>query len=270
MKRRALIWPYVASILLSSCGLMQRGPKDITMETPPPRPTTLIAMEALQAQFGTARMDTLFYRAKGSIRVQSASTEQKARLEMRIHADPIAPQVWLDIADPFVGLKLARVNIDADTAQGYAHIINKVVNEPIARLENAGIPVSTMDLVHLLTGEPMAIPTSIIGMELTATMVEGVPVWDLRYPVQRGEHMGTLSLTVTQQAPHHLLTQSLSVEALHAKATVEYRTGGAWTAVFDSPEYQGGMQFEPNSAGWQAASLSFPFSLPSGYARVEL
>jgi hypothetical protein len=239
------------------------------VQTPPPRSNEAIVLEALKGQYETPASDSLYYRAKGSAQVDYPGSSQKARLEMRISADPHMPLVWLDIADPFVGLKLARVFVDSDSAKGYAHIVNKVINEPISRLSDAGLPVSTWDLVHLLTGQPIALPTSVVGMDVTAFSNGSEELWRVRFPVQRGEHQGVLSLVLTQKAPHRLLSQELMVAAIQAQARVEYSEGGTWTAQFKGTDMEGRLQFTPSQAAWQEASLSFPFTLPSGYERVE-
>ncbi|MDA8787758.1 hypothetical protein N9N00_02700 [Schleiferiaceae bacterium] len=270
MNRPSLLILLSASTLLASCGAWRKTPTETALQTPPPRSNESIVLEALKAQYEDPAIDSLYYRAKGSAQVDYPGASQKARLEVRISAEPSLPLVWLDIADPFVGLKLARVQVTADSAQGYAHIVNKVLNEPISRLADAGLPVSTWDLIHLLTGQPISLPTSVVGMSLTASSDGQQALWTVRYPIQRGEHQGELTLVLTQQAPHRLISQELKVDAIQAQARVDYGVSGSWTAQFKGAGSEGRLQFEPSQAGWQDASLSFPFTLPSGYARVEL
>ena len=269
MNRLSLFVLLATSTLLASCGAWRKTPTDMALYTPPPRSNESIVLEALQAQYDVPATDSLYYRAKGSAQVEYPGSSQKARLEVRISAEPNMPLVWLDIADPFVGFKLARVQVDADSAQGYAHIVNKVLNEPISRLADAGLPVSTWDLIHLLTAEPIALPTSVVGMSLTASSDGQQAIWTVRYPVLRGDHQGELTLVLTQQAPHRLLSQELKVDAIQAQARVDYGVSGSWVAQFKGAGSEGRLQFESSQSGWQDASLSFPFTLPSGYARVE-
>ena len=269
MNRLSLLFLTAMSLLLASCGAWRKTPKEIALDTPPPRSNEAIVLDALNAQFDAFEWEALYYRAKGSAQVDYPGSSQKARLEIRLSVDPEAPLVWLDIADPFVGLKLARVQVDADSVQGYAHIVNKVLAEPISRMADAGLPVSTWDLIHLLTAHPIALPTSVVGMNLTASSDGQQTLWTVRYPVKRGEYEGQLTLVLTQEAPHRLLSQELRVDAIQAQARVDYGTAGSWTAEFKGSGMEGRLVFEPSQEGWQAASLSFPFTLPSGYARVE-
>ena len=269
MNRLSLLALLIASTLLASCGAWRKTPTDITLQTPPPRSNESIVLEALKSQFEEFDWEAPFYRAKGSAQVDYPGTSQKARLEVRISTEQSAPLVWLDIADPLIGLKLARVQVDADSVQGYAHIVNKVLTEPISRLADAGLPVSTWDLIYLLTAQPISLPTSVVGMVLTASSDGQQALWTVRYPVRRGDHQGELTLVLTQQAPHRLISQELKVNAILAQARVDYDVSGGWTAQFKGAGTEGGLRFEPNQSGWEQASLSFPFTLPSGYARVE-
>ncbi|MDG1252802.1 MAG: hypothetical protein P8N56_03910 [Schleiferiaceae bacterium] len=271
MNRLSLLFLVSASTFLASCGAWRKAPIEIALETPPPpRSNEAIVLEALKSQYEALASDSLFYRAKGSAQVDYPGSSQKARLEVRISTEPNMPLVWLDIADPFIGLKLARVQVTVDSAQGYAHIVNKVLDEPISRLADIGLPASTWDLINLLTAQPIALPTTIVGMNLSASSDGTQALWTVVFPVQRGEHLGRLTLVMTQQAPHRLISQELSIEAIQARAGVEYAPSGAWTARFKGAGTEGKLQFEPSQSGWQEASLTFPFTLPSGYARVEL
>ncbi len=269
MNRLSQLILVLTGSMLASCGMWRKAPIETILETPPPRSNESVVLESLHTHFDAFPTDSMYYRAKGSAQVEYPGSSQKARLEIRLSADPDKPCVWFDIADPFVGIKLARVFVDADSLQGYAHIVNKVVMEPLSRPANMGLALSTWDLIHLLTARPIALPSSIVGLQVTASSDGQQPIWTAHFPVQRGEHLGSLKLVLTQQAPHRLLSQELILDAVQGYARVDYFSDGAWTAQFKGSGMEGRLQFEPNQSAWQDATLSFPFTLPSGYARVE-
>tara|TARA_R110002050_G_scaffold245145_1_gene382731 strand:+ start:1576 stop:2361 length:786 start_codon:yes stop_codon:yes gene_type:complete len=93
--RRALSL-LILSVLVVSCGLKRNLPKGAPRYLKLPKLEEKIQAEAFQ-------YERLSIKGKG--RVQSASINQSFRYEIRIIKDSL---IWVDIADPFIGLKIAR------------------------------------------------------------------------------------------------------------------------------------------------------------------
>jgi len=266
MKGSPLLFTALLSFSILGCGLKKKAPIVSEMEKPTPRSSESIALESLKSQYKTegALFEQPYYRARGVVQVEMPDMQQKAKLDIRIRANETNPIVWLDVADPFVGFKLARGMADREEIQGYAHIINKSFSEPIA-----GIPLETLDMVNLLTGKPLALPESVVGMNLTTYSDGIVAYWKIQFPVKRGGHEGTLLLALTKSSPHRLLSQEISIPTAGYQARVEYKISGGWSMSLKGPDLNGELDFDPSSVNWQDESLSFPFNLPSGYARIR-
>jgi len=104
---RKLLAILFAFAFLSSC-----TPKVNLPEGAPPYVKTEELLEKIQA--GSMDFQTLVLKGKG--RFQDSKQKQSFRFEMRIAKDSL---IWIDIADPILGLKVARGQINAQETSYY-------------------------------------------------------------------------------------------------------------------------------------------------------
>ncbi len=95
---------FLLLILISSCGVFKK--KSVEGQAPAIKQKDLVQrMEAAQNQFETLRL-------VGNAKYNKGGTSQSFKLEIRIQHDKL---VWVDIADPILGIKIARAVVYPDS-----------------------------------------------------------------------------------------------------------------------------------------------------------
>lgn len=271
MNRLSLLIIIMASTLWASCGSWRRNPKELHVDHSPPRSTEAIVLDRLQATFNPMSIgkEGEYFKAKGQAQIQVNGNQQKVRLEIRLRVNELSPVAWFDVADPVIGIKLARGISDDSDVRGYAHIINRSFSESLDRLVDAGIPFETMDIIKLLTRNPLDVPSSVVGMNLDTYSSGSNDFWKIEFPVRRGGHAGRMTLHMLNQSPYTLFAQEVVIPSMGAFARIDYQNGQSWIIEFKGSGMEGWMKFSPTQASWDESPLSFPFKLPSGYAKVD-
>jgi hypothetical protein len=77
-------------------------------------------------------------RSVGTIKVEFGGKTYSAKLDLRVQSAP-EPLIWMDVADPIIGLKIGRARVYQDSVQGYVKIYRQFINEPLDRLRSMGI-----------------------------------------------------------------------------------------------------------------------------------
>ena len=167
----------------------------------------------------------------------------------------------MDVADPLIGLKIGRARIYQDSVQGYIRLYRKYVNEPLSRLRSMGIDVKTEDARRLALGLPLAVPVkwsdakwSVVDSALVMSMTE-----------QRGTYEVLVEVALDLGSSNRLVWQRLTSKG--EELMVRYSGNGSWIAEVPSQSARAEFRVTQHTTG---EVLSFPFDLPSDYARTSL
>ena len=197
-------------------------------------------------------------RSVGTLKVEFGGKSLSAKLDLRIRSKP-EPILWMDVADPLIGLKIGRARIYQDSVQGYIRLYRKYVNEPLSRLRSMGIDVKTEDARRLALGLPLAVPVkwsdakwSVVDSALVMSMTE-----------QRGTY--EVLVEVALDSSNRLVWQRLTSKG--EELMVRYSGNGSWIAEVPSQSARAEFRVTQHTTG---EVLSFPFDLPSDYARTSL
>ena len=103
-------------------------------------------------------------RSVGTIKVEFGGKSYSAKLDLRVQSAPEA-LIWMDVADPIIGLKIGRARVYQDSVQGYVKLYRQYINEPLDRLRSMGIDLRTEDARRLALGLPLTVPTTMSGAQ---------------------------------------------------------------------------------------------------------
>ena len=249
-------------VFISSCGVISKIENNIIMEDPARRRIMDAVMELKSSQ-EINFTDINFFRLKGNGQITLGKKEYKTRLDFRIQEKGLQ-KLWLDISDPFIGMKLARLIINSNGLQAYANVVNKYVDIPISRIEELNIPVNTNDIVSVVQGNAIEWPENL----LTANMDFTSEIWSLNFPVKRNKFHGEMTLRFSAEYDHQLLSQKIEFAKESVTMEINYQKNGSWNVQINSP--QGGCQIKFSIRSKKTFEyLKFPFNIPSDYARID-
>lgn len=247
----------LAVLALGSC--RSRKPEVMPTDRAPetaPMPTFEAPHRALFRMLETPSSD---YRAVGTLRVETGGKPVSAKLDLRVRSLPES-LIWMDVADPLIGIKIGRGRVYQDSVQGYIKLYRQYVNEPLSRLRSMGIDLKTEDARRLALGLPLVVPASWESAQWRTedqTLVMAVPE-------RRGSHSVLVEVGVAQTNPDRVLWQRLTSQG--QSLTVTYLADGGWIA--EVPSQSAKAEFRVSST-IRTEMQTFPFELPSDYARIS-
>ena len=250
------------SCFLFGCGLIGKIDKLETMEEPARR-RVIDALSELKANSENSAIVYPFQRLKGNGTIRFDQKSYKGRLDFRLRKDEFK-KFWLDISDPLMGLKLARLIITNDSIQGYANILNKYIDMPFSRLNELDIPINVQDIINIVSREVIEWPENF----MTANMDFTKEKWLLNFPFKRDRYSGELSLEFNSDYKHELMSQKIFLSKESLMLEIVYQTDGGWNLTFTSPQGNGKLEFLSKSKKYQEA-LKFPFNIPPNHARLD-
>lgn len=197
-------------------------------------------------------------RMLGTLSVSFGGKNLAAKLDLRVQSTPEA-LIWMDVADPLIGLKIGRARVYQDSVQGYIKLYRQYVNEPLERLRQMGIDLRTEDARRLALGLPLAVPKSwtdaqwsVEDSNVVMTVVE-----------QRGTYSVRLEIATSAAQPGAIQWQRLTSNG--ETVTVRYGEDGSWVAEVPSQNARAEFRVMERTS---KADLTFPFELPSNYVRA--
>ena len=198
-------------------------------------------------------------RSVGTIKVEFGGKSYSAKLDLRVQSAPDA-LIWMDVADPIIGLKIGRARVYQDSVQGYVKLYRQYINEPLDRLRSMGIDLRTEDARRLALGLPLAVPTTLSGAQWS---VEDSAVV-MSVVEQRGTYSVRVEVATSAANPGPVLWQRLTSKG--ESVTVTYTGDGGWVAVVPSQAARAEFRVSERT---QSADVTFPFELPSNYGRAS-
>jgi hypothetical protein len=198
-------------------------------------------------------------RSVGTLKVEFGGKSLSAKLDLRIRSEP-EPILWMDVADPLIGLKIGRARIYQDSVQGYIRLYRQYVNEPLTRLRSMGIDVKTEDARRLVLGLPLAVPVK--WSDAKWSVVDSALVMSLTE--QRGTYEVLVEVALDLGSSNRLVWQRLTSKG--EELLVRYSGNGSWIAEVPKQSVRAEFRVNQHTTG---EVLSFPFELPSDYARTS-
>jgi hypothetical protein len=211
---------------------------------------------ALELRANTAAPST---RSVGSLKVEFGGKSYSVKMDLRVQSAPEA-LIWMDVADPIIGLKIGRARVYQDSVQGYVKLYRQYVNEPLDRLRSMGIDLRTEDARRLALGLPLAVPRS--WTEAQWSLEDSAVVMSV--VEQRGTYSVRVEVATSAAHPGPVLWQRLTSKG--ESVTVTYTADGGWTAVVPSQSARAEFRVTERTHG---ADVAFPFELPSNYGRAS-
>lgn len=246
----------LAALSLASC--RSRQPQT-PLETAPEAikmPMYDVPHAALKSALRAASGDE---RSVGTLKVDFNGKSLSAKLDLRIRTQP-EPLLWMDVADPLIGLKIGRARVYQDSVQGFIRLYRQYVNEPLSRLRSMGIDLQTEDARRLALGLPVLVPTT--WSEAQWTPQDSLLIMAVRE--QRGAYEVLVEVAVAPSNPAVVKWQRISSKG--QALVVRYTGDGGWIAEVPSQSAKAEFRVTQHTTG---EVLSFPFELPSDYARIS-
>lgn len=248
--------------LVSGCGLMGVIENNTAMKEPARR-KMIDAVSELRLSSKINSSKSAFVRLKGSGEIASDQQKNKVRLDFRIKLqDP--SELWLDISDPFMGIKLARVLATNESVKGYANIINKYTDVPTSRIRQLGIPLNVKDIINIFLGKAFAWPEDF----LLTNMDFSSEIWSLNFPARRDNLLGEVTLEFSSENDHKLISQKFEIIHESIIFQINYRDEGSFDLTILTPKINSTLNFKAKSKK-SLESLEFPFNIPSHHARMD-
>jgi len=248
--------------LVSGCGLMGVIENNTAMKEPARR-KMMDAVSELRLSSKINSSKSAFVRLKGSGEIASDQQKNKVRLDFRIKLqDP--SELWLDISDPFMGIKLARVLATNESVKGYANIINKYTDVSTSRIRQLGIPLNVKDIINIFLGKAFAWPEDF----LLTNMDFSSEIWSLNFPARRDNLLGEVTLEFSSENDHKLISQKFEIIHESIIFQINYRDEGSFDLIILTPKINGTLNFKAKSKK-SLESLEFPFNIPSHHARMD-
>jgi len=229
----------------------------------PARRKMMDAVSELRLSSKINSSKSAFVRLKGSGEIASDQQKNKERLDFRIKLqDP--SELWLDISDPFMGIKLARVLATNESVKGYANIINKYTDVSTSRIRQLGIPLNVKDIINIFLGKAFAWPEDF----LLTNMDFSSEIWSLNFPARRDNLLGEVTLEFSSENDHKLISQKFEIIHESIIFQINYRDEGSFDLTILTPKINGTLNFKAKSKK-SLESLEFPFNIPSHHARMD-
>jgi len=229
----------------------------------PARRKMMDAVSELRLSSKINSSKSAFVRLKGSGEIASDQQKNKVRLDFRIKLqDP--SELWLDISDPFMGIKLARVLATNESVKGYANIINKYTDVSTSRIRQLGIPLNVKDIINIFLGKAFAWPEDF----LLTNMDFSSEIWSLNFPARRDNLLCEVTLEFSSENDHKLISQKFEIIHESIIFQINYRDEGSFDLTILTPKINGTLNFKAKSKK-SLESLEFPFNIPSHHARMD-
>lgn len=233
----------------------------------------VVALELNKSEMLTLLNDTSrrsdMARFVGVGTMKSKSIDQSFRYDIRLKRDSI---IWVDLSDPFLGLKVARVIILKDSAAFYNRLTSEYAAGSLSLIQNKiGLPLELKHLQSVLLGEAIRIPKKKETMEAVLDtpdavlnyyplfdplFVEGAPFYEYRF---------------SSGDPISLSQQRLS-DVSRILTVVYHRMNGAVMpdkiALYLNGKDDASLILEHSQIEWDK-DLKFNFSIPSDYERTK-
>lgn len=249
---------------LASCG----GPKPLALDGS----VKDFEKEDVLYSMDITRDPATIYEIEGKSSFTSPESSASFRYSIRMKRDSV---IWLDITDPFVGLKVARALIFPDSAVMYNRFesIWMAGGSDILK-ESIGLDLDFHQLQAFILGEPIYIPDSDEEMTLVpdSTLIKLVvhkPITDSSWITK--PHLFQYHYAPTLEFP--LMVQSFEMPARNARIVYQYteqeRNIPSSFELFIVNEGVD-IYFEmDHSVIRRDVDLHIPFSIPDGYERIR-
>lgn len=261
--RYSKVWIAILTVAMVSC-----GPKELTFDGE--------SAESVEvADFHKSMLSTLdsatTFEFRGKAKFNDGQSDVTFGYEIRMQRDSV---IWLDITDPFVGLKIARALIMPDSAVMYNRFESTWMaggNEVIE--ESFQVSLNFEKLQSVLLGEPMYIPSDVDDINLTA---EGTTLY-AKVAGQPGDELFMYSeplynYTYAYSEGLPLLSQSVNDSLRTAEMNYTYQEGdsGIPYRVEMKMRLENDIQIKfDHSEVLRNVDLHIPFTIPSGYERIR-
>ena len=225
----------LAALSLASC--RSRQPQT-PLETAPEAikmPMYDVPHAALKSALRAASGDE---RSVGTLKVDFNGKSLSAKLDLRIRTQP-EPLLWMDVADPLIGLKIGRARVYQDSVQGFIRLYRQYVNEPLSRLRSMGIDLQTEDARRLALGLPVLVPTT--WSEAQWTPQDSLLIMSVRE--QRGAYEVLVEVAVAPSNPDVVYVGggefAIRGNVSHGDGMWKTTDGGVnWRPTFDAQPVQ--------------------------------
>lgn len=248
-------------------GLTACGPKELSFE----ESTEDVDLSAFHKAMSGTLDSAITFEMSGKANFDDGESSISFGYTIRMMRDSV---IWMDITDPFVGMKVARALIYPDSAVMYNRFESTWMAGGTEVIQRAfQVHLNFNHLQSVLLGEPIYIPLEEDDLSIDRlpgqihAMVAGLPGDELfRYttPAYRYQYGYTEGLPLIQQS----FADSLD------KATIDYiysetDTGLPIEVTLNvTKDRTFNITFEHNDVR-RDVDLHIPFSIPSGYERLQ-
>ncbi len=283
--------PYIANMLvlfaiglMSSCGIIQQNlgikkptapvddialnkPSSFAWDSPRPEPALILShvTQSIEAYVSAVMKGDV--RMRGQLVGSAEGAVVRARMDLRMRLENHEPVVWIAINDPLMGLPVGRLKITADSVHGFSPVLKKQASESIADISKwgVGVSLSARDLQLALMGLPVAMPDGVCHVD------QGADSWTLTFVANRDQETADITMVFDRGMNPRLRSQQIDAQGetlliVYAPSTTSSASFDAWT--LDVPG-RGQLVFKPDQVEIGVAQ-TFPYNLPSGYARMAL
>lgn len=262
-----MLYPKSIVALLGLLVLTSCGPKELSFD----ESTENVDLTAFHEAMSTSLDSAWNVEMTGKARYDDGESAVSFGYTIRMQRDSV---IWMDIVDPFVGLKVARALIYPDSAVMYNRFESFWMAGGTEVIQEAfQVQLGFHQLQAVLLGEPIYLPEKVEDLTIQRlpgqihALVVGLPEDPLfRYSTPAYQyHYGYL-----QGLP--LLSQSFSDSLDRATveyAYAEYDTGLPREVILNITKDRSiTITFDHNDVR-RNVDLHIPFSIPSGYERLQ-
>lgn len=252
----------VSTLVLVSC-----GPKELTYDGS----TEDVGVAELTAAMTSTLETAETFEFNGKANYVSASNDVSFAYSIRLQKDSV---IWVDIKDPFVGLKVARAIIYPDSAAFYNRLESTWMAGGIELVqEKLQLGLEFHHLQSVLLGEPLYLPESEKDVTLnkgegriTATVLGAEN--DKLFSFDSASYVYTYGYVSQLPLLHQLLPDGpRSVEVDYAYQDDEL--GIPYRATLELKwDSEVSLKLTHNQV-LRNVDLHIPFSIPSGYERIQ-
>lgn len=263
MNKLRLALSTIAISVLVSCG----GPKPLVYDVPTDAVKAddfLAAMESSQEQGNT-------FEFSGKASYDDGKSALDFGYTIRLKRDSV---IWVDITDPFVGLKIARAVVFPDSAAFYNRMESNWMAGGIDLIqEKIKLNLEFNHLQNVLLGEPMYIPESVDDIQLEGdsgivrVKVTGLPndsLFHFGNPIYEYAYGYVPSLPlIGQYVPDGPRSTMIRYSYSEDDAGIPRK-------INVNLIWNGEVQFEMrHNTVSRNVDLHMPFTIPNGYTRVQ-
>lgn len=250
-------------LVIAAC----RGPKELVYD----RPTQDVELKDFFAAMKSTLEEGETFEWKGKANYKSATSDVDFNYTLRLSRDSV---IWVDITDPFIGLKVARALIYPDSAVFYNRLESTWMAGGLDLVQNKlQLGLDFQHVQTLLLGEPLYMPQNEKDIELkrdtgvlaaTVKGQEGDPLFAFGNPAYEYNYGYLPGLPLTSQ---HLPDGPRDVR-------INYRYRQDDSGIPVSIELLMSWDAEVilrlnHSEVRRDIDLHVPFSIPNGYERIR-